>query len=101
MKMDTFVLWKFKNYEGKLKWFHSGDVYTSIIQKGLDKYRLKYDCSTNTAVLTDFWGTKTLFTCHFKYLDQKLKELGLYEEAIESERHSSSYIPIEVDLDVI
>lgn len=98
MTLDSFILWKFKRLEGRLKGFRSSDMYLTKIDHGLEQYELSYDIKTNTAKLTNAFDGHTMFECCFKELEQYLSKLGLLVERDMSERHSSSVIPMEFNL---
>lgn len=98
MTLDSFILWKFKRLEGRLKGFRSSDMYLTKIDHGLEQYELSYDIKTNTAKLTNAFDGRTMFECGFKELEQYLSKLGLLVERDMSERHSSSAVPMEFNL---
>ena len=98
MTLDSFILWKFKRLEGRLKSFRSSDMYLTKIDHGLEQYELSYDIKTNTAKLTDAFDGHTMFECSFKELEPHLDKLGLLVERDMSERHSSSAVPMEFNL---
>jgi hypothetical protein len=98
MTLDSFILWKFKRLEGRLKGFRSSDMYLTKIDHGLEQYELAYDIKTNTAKLTNAFDGHTMFECSFKELEQYLGKLGLLVERDMSERHSSSAVPMEFKL---
>lgn len=98
MNIETFALWKFKEFEGRLKGFHSSDVFVTKIEMGLDCYTLTYDIKTNRAKITNIFDPENPTECSFDELSETLKRLGLYEERPESERHSSSFVPLYVNL---
>lgn len=100
MKLDNFILWKFKELEGKLKYFHASDVCTSRIEKGFSTYKLSYNLETNTATLKDGLSGAEIFSCKFKELVDKLKEHNLYEERTDN-RSENSRIPFVGNLDEI
>ena len=98
MTLDSFILWKFKRLEGRLKGFRSSDMYLTKIDHGLEQYELSYDIKTNTAKLTDAFDGHTMFECSFKELEHHLDKLGLLVERDMSERHSSSAVPMGFNL---
>lgn len=98
MNIETFALWKFKEFEGRLKWFHASDVFVSKIEKGLECYTLTYDVKTNTAKIANVFDPENPTVCTFAELADTLKKMGLYEERPETERHSSSFVPMPVKL---
>ena len=98
MTLDSFILWKFKRLEGRLKGFRSSDMYLTKIDHGLEQYELSYDIKTNTAKLTDAFDGHTMFECSFKELEPHLDKLGLLVERDMSERHSSSAVPMGFNL---
>lgn len=98
MTLDSFILWKFKRLEGRLRGFRSSEMYLTKIDHGLDIYELSYDIKTNTATLTNAFDGRTMFKCSFKELEQYLGKLGLLVERDMSERHSSSAVPMEFNL---
>lgn len=98
MTLDSFILWKFKRLEGRLKGFRSSDMYLTKIDHGLEQYELSYDIKTNTAKMTNAFDGRTMFECSFKELEQYLSKLGLLVERDMSERHSSSAVPMEFNL---
>ena len=98
MTLDSFILWKFKRLEGRLKGFRSSDMYLTKIDHGLEQYELSYDIKTNTAKMTNAFDGRTMFECSFKDLEQYLSKLGLLVERDMSERHSSSAVPMEFKL---
>jgi len=98
MNIETFALWKFKEFEGKLKGFHSSDVFVTKIEKGLDCYTLNYDIKTSRAKITNVFDPENPNECSFAELAETLKKMGLYEERPETERHSSSFVPLHVTL---
>ena len=100
MKLDNFILWKFKELEGKLKYFRASDVYASRIEKGFNTYKLTYNLETNTATLKDDLSGNEIFSCKFKDLVAELKKHGLYEERTE-DRHENSRIPFIGNLEEI
>lgn len=97
MNLDTFVLWKFKRFEGRLKGFHSADMYTTKIEHGLDQYELSYDIKVNRAKLVNSFNGKEIFDCSFKELENYLDGLGLLVER-QDNRHSSADVPMQFDL---
>lgn len=98
MTLDSFILWKFKRLEGRLKGFRSSDMYLTKIDHGIEQYELSYDIKTNTAKMTNAFDGRTMFECSFKDLEQYLSKLGLLVERDMSERHSSSAVPMEFNL---
>ena len=98
MTLDSFILWKFKRLEGRLKSFRSSDMYLTKIDHGLEQYELSYDIKSNTAKMTNAFDGRTMFECSFKELEQYLSKLGLLVERDMSERHSSSAVPMEFNL---
>lgn len=100
MKLDTFMLWKFKELEGKLKGFYPHEVFSTRIEIGDESYFIWYDIKTNTANISDDMGKYIRENIKFKDLVAELKEMGLYEERTES-RHSSTYIPFQGNLEEI
>ena len=98
MTLDSFILWKFKRLEGRLKGVRSSDMYLTKIDHGLEQYELSYDIKTNTAKMTNAFDGRTMFECSFKELEQYLSKLGLLVERDMSERHSSSAVPMEFNL---
>lgn len=98
MTLDSFILWKFKRLEGRLKGFRSSDMYLTKIDHGLEQYELSYDIKSNAAKMTNAFDGRTMFECSFKELEQYLSKLGLLVERDMSERHSSSAVPVEFNL---
>lgn len=98
MTLDSFILWKFKRLEGRLKGFRSSDMYLTKIDHGLEQYELSYDIKTNTAKLTNAFDGQKMFECSFKELEQYLSKLGLLVERDMNHRHSSSAVPMEFNL---
>ena len=96
MNLDTFALWKFKRFEGRLKGFHSSDVYVTKIDHGLEQYELTYDIQNNRAKMTNTFDGKEIFSCSFKDLESYLDGLGLLVER--EHRHSSADVPMEFKL---
>lgn len=97
MNLDIFALWKFKKFEGRLKGFHSSDMFMTKIDHGLDQYELSYDIKTNRAKLLNTFSGSVIFECTFKELEKYLEGLGLLVERQEN-RHSSADIPLEANL---
>lgn len=90
---DQFALWKFKTIEGVLENVTSCDFTSTRIQRGFEVYMITYDLKTSTCKIDNVSKLETQpFTCTFKELVNKLKELGIYHERT-TMRHSSSYIP--------
>ena len=97
MNLDTFALWKFKRFEGRLKGFRASDTFMTKIDHGLEQYELTYDIQVNRAKMTNAFDGKEIFSCSFKELEHYLDGLGLLVERKEN-RHSSSEIQPEFNL---
>ena len=97
MTLDSFILWKFKRLEGRLKGFRSSDMYLTKIDHGLEQYELSYDIKTNRAKMTNAFDGKEIFSCSFKELESYLDGLGLLVER-QDNRHSSADVPMQFDL---
>ena len=97
MNLDTFALWKFKRFEGRLKGFHSADMFSTKIDHGLEQYEITYDTAVNRAKMTNAFDGKEIFSCSFKELEHYLDGLGLLVERDE-DRHSSADVPMDFKL---
>lgn len=105
MKLDQFAVWKFKALDGILKGFSAGDIFTSkYVDKKGQQWKITYDIRTNKATVTlvDMFSLETgkSFSCSFKDLEKTLKDNDMYEER-QDNRHSSSYIKFEGNLEEI
>jgi hypothetical protein len=87
MEISSFAIWKFRYVEGFLQGFHAFDMETS---KYVDPFTfattwIRYNFKAETAEIERPDGTK--IEVSFSGLVQKLKDLGMYVERGEHERH--------------
>jgi hypothetical protein len=101
MEIVTFAIWKFRHIEGLLQGMHASDI---AVTKYIDPVTklvswIRYDYKAETAVIEhttkkdSIWSldggdvvTETV-ECKFDELIGKLKELGMYVERGEHDRH--------------
>lgn len=99
VKLDNFVLWKFKTVEGVLCGARSMEVFSTGLKYNGNCCRIDYDIKNNTATLVDILdGGREVFKCKFRDIVDCLKRVDLYHER-QDDRHESSRIPFAGDPD--
>ena len=81
MDASTFALWKYKNFEGKLRGFHATEFNTTKIwDENGHEYVIRYDTSSEEALIVKLWSDHedNVWFGAFKDLEEALKRLGLY-----------------------
>lgn len=88
MDQSAFATWKFRNIEGLLKYMNRFklDVTRYVNPDNGRTAWIKYDSASETATIETDCKTRT---CKFSEISDLLKELGLYEERQEGDRHSA------------
>lgn len=101
MELAAFAIWKFRNIEGFLQGMHSSDVDVTRYVEPITKLVswIRYDIKAETAVIerttkkTSIWSmtggdaVTERVECKFSELVGKLKDLGMYVERAEHDRH--------------
>lgn len=87
MELSLFAIWKFRNIEGFLQGFRAFDVETSKYTDpfSLEVSWIRYNFKEETASIERL--AMPTMVVKFSGLVQKLKELGMYVERPETERH--------------
>lgn len=81
MDASTFALWKYKNFEGKLRGFHASEFNTTKIwDENGQEYIIRYDTSAEDALIVKHLSDHedNVWFGPFKDLEEALKRLGLY-----------------------
>lgn len=81
MSPSTFALWKYNNFEGKLRGFHASEFdLTKILDDSGQEYLVRYDISSEAAMILKKSGDREdeLWFGPFNGLEEALKRLGLY-----------------------
>lgn len=87
MDISTFAVWKFRHVEGFLESMQSFDVETTkyVDPKTFDVTWLHYDYKKETVTIES--SDRQSLTCKFSELIQTLKDLNMYRERPETDRH--------------
>lgn len=81
MSPSTFALWKYKNFEGKLRGFRASEFDTTKIRdENGQEYLIRYEISDETAMILKKLEDHEdeLWFGSFNGLEEALKRLGLY-----------------------
>lgn len=81
MDASTFALWKYKNFEGKLRGFHAAEFNTTKIWDEYgQEYIIRYDLTAEEALIVKKWADHEdkVWFGSFNDLEDALKRLGFY-----------------------
>jgi hypothetical protein len=86
MDITAFSVWKFRYVEGFLQDMHSFDVYTTkyLDHKTSAVTWIRYDIAKEVATIE---RDGLSLPCKFSELEKTLKDLGMYRERPENDRH--------------
>lgn len=94
MDSMNLALWKFKNIDGRLKYFRASDVKSSVYSKNEIEFTLLYEPTTNQVSLVSKSSPILDCTFHMKDIESKLKELNFYELKDERDCNANALIPL-------
>lgn len=81
MDASTFALWKYKNFEGKLRGFHASEFNTTKFwDDNGQEYNIRYDTSSEDALIVKKCEDHedNVWFGSFNGLEEALKRLGFY-----------------------
>lgn len=81
MDASTFALWKYKNFEGKLRGFHASEFNTTKFwDDNGQEYIIRYDAAAEDALIVKKLEDRedNVWFGSFKDLEEALKRLGFY-----------------------
>lgn len=89
MDLPCFAVWKFRYIEGFLQDMHSYDVLTTkyVNPKTFVITWIKYDLDKDRATIET---EGRIMECRLSELEKTLKDLGMYRERPENDRHALS-----------